>query len=261
MLHSDNPAGRLHQLLIRLGEQRGEMPLLAAWAEVLTVPPEDVILHIGRVSDLLRELQAAVDRTGDEALLAPVRRYRAAWSQPIAPTNQPLHRAMADGAAVEALALLSAQLHATASDGVVPVAERRDELRSQLRDLIDAVRDADDLPDEVKHTVVARLLEVEQAIVHIDIGGPAAVHRAMEAVVGSVAFGDVRAAKSRTFKRVGATLLVIWTAFTSAPTIQKSIETWGDYIPALQAQSSAPTDGGNGSEAAPAEEHPGAECP
>jgi len=261
MPHSDNPAGRLHRLLIRLAEQNGETSLLAAWAEVLGVPAEDVILHIGRVSDLLRDLQIAVDRADDEALLAPVRRYRAAWSQPIVPTEQLLRRVMPDSAAVEALALLSAQLHVIAPDGVVPTADRRDELRSQVSELIDAVRDAGDLPEELKHAIVARLLDVEQAIVHIDIGGPAAVHRAMEAVVGSVAFRDGRVAKSSTFKRVGTTLLVIWTAFTAAPTIQDSIEVWEHYLPALLSQSAAPSDGENGSEAAPAAEQRGAECP
>jgi len=171
-------------------------------------------------------------------LIAPVLRYRAAWARPIFPKDQPfsgkLEKVLPDEAAMEALDLLSAQLHSTAPEGSVPDEEELDRLKSEVRNLIDGVEAADDIPPEVKHLLISRLRAVEEAMTHLNVGGPRAIRHAMEAVIGSVIYtedpGSV--AKSQTFKKVASTLLVIWSVFSAGPAIEHSLEAW-QHIPAL----------------------------
>ncbi|MDQ3725904.1 MAG: hypothetical protein M3335_08485 [Actinomycetota bacterium] len=241
MPYYDNPAGRLHELLAKLAEQDRRISVLDAWATVLRVEPDDVVVHLGRVADLVRQTQDAVDRAGEDALLPPVQRYRASWAQPIFPQDHAfsgaLGKVLPDVAALEALDLISAQLHSIAPEGVVPDEDELERLKSQIRDLIDGVQAADDVPDEVKHLVISRLRAVEEAVEHLDVGGPSAIRRATEAVMGSVLFAqDAQLAKSPTIQTVWTTLLVIWTVFSAGPTIQTSIEAWKEMAPLLSAK-------------------------
>jgi hypothetical protein len=236
----DNPAGRLHDLLSRLAQQPPKNSVLNGWAGVLGVDPEDVVVHLGRVADLVRQTQEAVDRAGEAALLPPVQRYRNAWARPIFPQDHAfsgvLEKVLPDEAALEALGLVSAQLHSIAPEGLVPDEDELNRLKSQIRDLIDAVQEADDVPDELKHLIVSRLRAVEEAVEHLDVGGPNAIRHATEAVMGSVLFTqDVGLAKSPTIKKVWTTLLIVWTVFSAGPTIQTSIEAWQDMVPSLSA--------------------------
>lgn len=242
MPYYDNPAGRLHDLLRRLAGQKQSESLLAAWSAVLRVDEDDVVLHLGSVADLVRQTQEAVDRAGEDALIPPVRRYRGVWARPIFPPdhayNAQLGPVLPDGAALEALELVSAQLHAISPEGVVPDEEQLEGLKSQLRDLLDAVQAADDIPAELKHLIVMRLRDVEEAVEHIDVGGPSAIRLATEAVMGSVAFtGDIEVAKSQTVHKLWTTLLIVWTVFSAGPAIQKSIEAWHEMLPVLETQS------------------------
>jgi hypothetical protein len=232
----DNPAGRLHDLLTRLAQQNHKYSVLRGWAAVLRVEQADVVVHLGRVADLVRQTQEAVDQAGEEALLPPVQRYRDSWARPIFPTEHPfsdfLGNVLPDAAALEALHLVSAQLHSIAPEGVVPDEDELAQLKSQLRDLIEGVQGAEDVPEELKHLVISRLRSVEEAVEHLDVGGPSAIRHATEAVMGTVLFTqDVRLARSQTIRRVWTTLFVLWTAFSAGPTIQASIEAWHELIP------------------------------
>jgi hypothetical protein len=142
---------------------------------------------------------------------------------------------------------------------LLPEAEELDRLRSQLEDLTGAVREATDVPEIVKHLIVARLADVDEAIEHLDVGGPEAIRRATEAVMGSVVFGqDAQSASSHTVKKVWVTLLAIWTVFSAGPTIQASIDAWQQIVPELEGQTSTPPDDRGSNDAAPAGTHPGA---
>lgn len=238
MPYYDNPAGRLHDLLVRLAEQHHGGSILGAWAGVLEIEEAEVCVHLGRVAELPRQIQAAVDQAGEKALIAPVLRYRTVWTRPIFPEDQPfsgkLEKVLPDEAAMEALDLLSAQLHSTAAEGSIPSEEELGRLKSEVRGLIEAIEAADDIPPEVKHLLIARLLTVEEAITHLNVGGPRAVRHAMEAVIGSVVYTEDPAsvAKSQTFQKVASTLLIIWSVFSAGPAVQHSLEAW-QHIPAL----------------------------
>lgn len=243
MPYHDNPAGRLHDLLSRLSDQNPKASLLSAWAQVLGVQQNDVVLHLGAIADLLREIQGTVDSSGEDALAGPVKRYRNAWAKPIFPRDQPFKGPLMDvlpgDVALEALGLVSAQLHLVAPDGLVPDADQLAEVGARLREVLGAVLDADDIPDKVKRLIVDRLHEVEEAIEHLDVGGPRAVQRAIEAVMGSVIFTpDTEVVKSQTVNKVWATLATIWTVFAAGPAIQGSIEAWRDILPVLEAPAS-----------------------
>jgi hypothetical protein len=144
------------------------------------------------VAELVRQTQDAVERAGEDALVPPVQRYRASWARPIFPRehafDSPLSNVLPDAAALEALGLVSAQLHSIAPEGAVPDEGELDRVKSQLRDLIDGVQSAKDVPDDVKHLVISRLRAVEEAVEHLNVGGPSAIRHATEAVMGSVLF-------------------------------------------------------------------------
>jgi hypothetical protein len=237
MAYYDNPAGRLHDLLARLRESPESNSVISAWADVLGVEQDKVVVHLGPVADLVRLIQNAADRSGEQALLAPVGRYRTAWARPIFPVDQafdaPLRKVLPDGAAMEALDTVSALLHATAPDGVVPGEEELEARKAELRNLIDEVEVATEIPDELKHLLIDRLRDVEQAIEHLNVGGPGAVKRAMEAAMGSLftmpQTGQA-AAKSPTVRKMVTTLWVIWAIFSAGQAVHQSIEGWAETV-------------------------------
>lgn len=236
MPHYDNPAGRLHELLRQLSEQSGRGTLVAGWAEVLGVSEQDVVLHIGGVADLVRQIQEAVDRADDEVLRAPVARLRNTWARPIFPPDHPFNGelgAVLPGAeALESLGLVSAQLHLVAPEGEVPDGDKLDELKEQLRDLVEEVRQSDELPGDLKDAIAERLTDVEKAIEHVHVGGPDAVRRAMQVVVGTVAFtaDPTKVARISAMQKLWATLGILWVAFNAGPKIQDSIEAWPKIV-------------------------------
>lgn len=233
----DNPAGRLHQLLRELSEQNPDAPLIGAWSHVLGVPPDDVILHIGGVADLVRQIQEAVDGVGAEYLRAPVSRYRKTWASPIFPRDhmpkQPLKPVLPSSESLEALELVSAQLHMVLPEGVVPDGEELDRLREQLQELAASVRQADDLPDDVKQAIIARLLDVEKAIQHVHVGGPDAVRLATDAVMGTVLHSAMRepsTAASRTMRTVLGVVAAMSAVFSQGDEIHKDLVGWSNMV-------------------------------
>ncbi len=251
----DNPAGRLHDLLVRLRESPGSNSVISAWEDLLGVQQSEVVVHLGPVADLVRQIQNAADESGDRALLDPVERYRTVWARPIIPVDQAfdarLDRVLPDGAAMEALNTVSALLHATAPEGVIP---REDELaarKEDLRNLIDEVEVAKEIPSEVKHLLIDRLRDIEEAIEHLSVGGPGAVKRAMEAALGSLLTTpqtSQAAAKSPTVRKMVTTLWAIWAIFSAGQPVHQSIEGWTDTVQMVTAGPESPS----GEEAPPA---------
>lgn len=237
MPYYDNPAGRLHDLLTRLAKQPGNTSLLDAWATVLDVAAEDIAVHLSEVASLVRGTQEAVNNAGEEALLPMVGRFRDSWAQPIFPQDHAfkdrLDRVLPDENSLDTLGVVSAHLHAIAPEGVVPGESELETRKEELRTLIDEVGAAADIPDEVKHLLIARLRDVESAIDHLNVGGPGAIQRAMEAAMGSVfTTPDARrtAATSPTVKNMFTTLWVIWAIFSAGQPVHDSIEGWGDTV-------------------------------
>jgi hypothetical protein len=233
----DNPAGRLHELLRQFGEQNPDGSVLAGWAAVLDVDEEEAILHIGPVLDLVRQIDEAVERTGEETLRDPVARLRATWARPmLAPDQQyngKLGQVRLGKEPLQTLGLVSGQLHLLASEGEVPDSDRLNELKQQVRELVAAVRGSDDLPGEVKQAIAGRLIDVEKAIEHIHIRGPDGARIAMEAVMGAVvhsATTDPSTVRNPAMHKVMATIAAMCVVFTAGDPIQKNIEAWPKIV-------------------------------
>lgn len=218
-------------LLVELSNQAGGGSLVSAWSKVLGVPVNDVVLQIGDVADLVRQIQHAADEVGERFVRAPVDRYRAEWARPIYPHDRApqdtLSPVVPSDAAMEALESVSAHLHNLLPQGVVPGDDELDRLKEQLRTLIASVREADDLPVEVKQPIIARLLDVERAIEHVHMGGPDAVRLATEAVYGTLLrTATPQTATGRSVQSILALLAVLFAGFSQGDTIQKNLVAW-----------------------------------
>ncbi|HET7121683.1 MAG TPA: hypothetical protein VFI17_10625 [Solirubrobacterales bacterium] len=236
----DNPAGRLHALLVRLGEQPNNISILGGWAAVLDIDEEDVVLQLGRIADLVRQTEKAVEGSGAESLASLVIRFRSAWTRAIFPQDhaftENLSKVRPGSEALETLGAVSEHLHLIASEGETPDDEQLESLSAELRDVIDAVGDAEDIPDEVKHLIISRLRDVEEAIAHLGIGGPRAVQSAIEAVMGSVVFTpNPKVWKSAAVQKLWVTLRIGWTLFAASATAHAALDAWGDMIQTLNA--------------------------
>lgn len=131
---------------------------------------------------------------------------------------------------------MSEHLHLIASEGEVPDDGDLENLKAELRDVIDGVQDADDIPDEIRHLIISRLRGVEEAIDHLAVGGPKAVQRAIEAVMGSVAFTqDRKVWESPAVRKIWVTLRVAWVLFAAGATAHAAIDGWTDMVPLLNA--------------------------
>jgi hypothetical protein len=232
----DNPAGRLLFVLSRLKEaSSGGISLVAAWAQVFGVAEDDVVLRLGAINDLVSKVQDEVDRTAP-AFEPLVVRYRSDWSKPIFPVdrafNTPGSKSMPGVPALEALAAISAHLHGVGPDGQIPTENQLADLKEQLEELRDDVRECAELPDELKHEIAARLADISQALEHVHIGGPQAVRRAMEALVGSVAFRDPEGTvwSKPVLRKLTTVLVAGYMAFTAGPEIERSIESWTNIL-------------------------------
>lgn len=241
MPYYDNPAGRLHNLLLKLNEQEPSWSLQQCWARVLDVEVDAVVIQLGRVAELVRETHDAVERLGEDVFVKTVQRYRSDWTRPIFPTQHAFSAALSnvlpEEAALDALGMVSVHLHSTASDGVMPAQDRIDKLDTQVRELIEAVGEDEDIPVELKHLITQRLQDVADALNHLDIGGPNAVRHATEAVIGCVALsaGNKRFVNSQTVRTLWSVLGVAWTLFSVPPTAEHSLESWEKIIPQLPA--------------------------
>ena len=231
-VHLDNPAGRLYGLLTGLAEQGRETAIIDGWAAVLGVPQDDVALHLGEVAEQIRQIQSAADRVGVDALRPTVERYREDWEAPIFSRQHALNAALKHvlpgPAALEALDMVSAHLHVVAPEGEVPDETKLEDLKSQLRAVIDAVQKAEDITPEMRRLLIERLHGVEEAIEHLDIGGPQAIRLAAEAAYGgATAEADASLWDSQTFKAFRAVLAIVWIGFTTPAQTQNALEVWG----------------------------------
>lgn len=236
----DNPAGRLHELLRRLGDTDASGSLADAWAVVLGVGSDEVSLYLGEVGQLVADVRVAVDQLGEGAFSSLVARYRDAWANPIFPSNHsfssPVHKVRPDSAALEALGAIAVHLHSVAPEGLVPTEAELDQLKDGVTRLLEDIDQSSDLPGSVKHLLVVRLTDISRAMEHVGIGGPNAVRLATEALIGAIRIGaiDLRepegAPPSKTKYRVVTVLAAIWIAFTAGPEIQTSLDAWNGLI-------------------------------
>jgi hypothetical protein len=233
MASYNNAAGRLYLLLERLREIDGGTPIAEAWAQIFGESRELVRERLGAVAELVGQIERAVGVPGREQLTAPVARYRAQWLEATFPLQrsfgEPVSTVRPSDEAHEALGVVAAYLEAVAPDGMVPPEAERTALTQRLQALIEDVGRDEELPAEIAHLLVRRLADIEVALRHIEIGGPEAIRKASEALMGAAVVSTVASERTRTAgvtKRVMAVAASIYVAFSAGPTIQKSLEAW-----------------------------------
>jgi hypothetical protein len=100
--------------------------------------------------------------------------------------------------------------------------------------LIQDVKMSEDLSDEAKVVILDRLKDVLHALDQIDIGGPAAVRHATEALAGAIDLGAPRAFwSSPAAGKARAVVVALWMAFTAPGAAHDALPVWEQGIRGL----------------------------
>jgi hypothetical protein len=233
---ANNPAGRLYLLIGELRSMSDET-ISAAWGKILGVPTESIGAHIGLVAQLVPQLDQVVQSEGRERLAAVVAQYRQEWLTSTFPLAQPFNQAvksiLPSDQSYLALGSLADALAIAAPDGPAPDEATRTELSELLRAATEEAMADAELPADIAHLIVQRLSEVEMALRHVRLGGPLAVKRATEALMGAVDVAratDEKARAAPSLKRVFAIAGVVWTIFTAPVQIQPALQAWEGFV-------------------------------
>jgi tellurite resistance protein len=220
--YSDNPAGRLHNLLSQYGADPNAT-MENAWAGVLDVPVADLGLHIGRVANLFEDVKIAFQDVGDEGM-SPILGHlqtlsRCVWPRDAA-IKEPVARAAPDAVAMAFLGAFDTYLHFRSSEGDAPDTELVAELSVQVEEMIASIASAE-LDPVIKRMILNRLNEVLESLGHLKVGGPDAVRRATEALAAAaVTYGqDTEGENATLFEKLKKTASAVYTAFKVAATV------------------------------------------
>lgn len=225
----DNPAGRLHTLLIAFDRNAHGQTIDVVWGALLGVPnqPEKLPGSLGELQVLVTEIETAVhDTSGDKK---QTDRYKAQWRRTIYPhdvaLNDQANKIRPSAEALDALEAIAEHLHDRHPDGRVPSTEQLRTLRDDVDTLIQDVL-SEDLPDEVNQAIVKRLRQVQLAFDHIAVGGPAAARAAMEAVMGAIVLGGEKAWYMPSAGKVAAFVLTTINLFGVPGTVAAALPEW-----------------------------------
>ncbi len=227
----ENPAGRLHDLLVRFAREPTKS-MRGAWAGVLEVEEAEVPYHLGGIASLLSDVRREAAETGSPAY-DPMPSHLSALARSILPVDRGLDAAvqdvLPDATAMQMLLTLSYALSIGAPDERIPELDELHDLQESVSELIDDVSRAD-LPPSVKRALLHRLAEMLEALEHLEIGGPEGVRRAAESVAAAAAIYAGEAPDRATVGKVATVARKVWTAFAVATTVASSALTWDKMI-------------------------------
>ena len=211
------------------------MTIAAAWAEVLGVPYEDVVLHLGSVGTLMAETRRAARETGSEHF-ATMDGHLTALAECIFPQripfSEPVQVLRPEPNAMQMLGTLSYALQLESREGQIPAADELEELRDNAAALVADLASAH-IPPEIRRVLVDRMNELLEAIEHLKVGGPNAVRKAAEALAISAILydGDYDSADTGVlFQRIKKTAKTAWVAFTVTTQLATAVLTWERII-------------------------------
>lgn len=201
MASTNNPAGRLHEVLSRYGVVRQEMEgstLRSIWTAVLG--EDDPTAGMARVAGLIPALfdaaRAHEEDTEDGAPLRTVATYAADWAAPLFFSDLPHAQGSTGGnnrissTALLALENLSSLLRMTRPEGRDVALEERDGFRDEVDGLIAMVREDEDLDPGLRSLVLQRLHDVAAALDHYVVNGPGGLAAASERLAAAIAVGS-----------------------------------------------------------------------
>lgn len=230
----NNPAGRLHELLTDFDELAStSITINDVWTVVLRTDPGELLPALGQAASLLGDVRTAVERSGRQSLLTAYEKFSVAWAIPFLshgrnPSSDASH-GLVDSNALVALGMVAEVLEMVAPDGSVPSPEAADVVRTDLRELLDALTADEELPADLRAMVAARVHDILWAIDHVRIVGPEGVQAAVERLIGQLDIFSSAQPCSRdnsVFKKVMQVAGRAWVAFRAVGAAHEAIDGW-----------------------------------
>jgi hypothetical protein len=183
MASTNNPAGRLHDILTAYEKARVEnqgQTLRTIWSKALGVddPTNEMARVAGLIPAVFDATRAHEEDTGDGAPLKTVEIYATQWAIPLfypqIGSDQAINGAHCEvnSGAMLALENLSSLLRLTRPEGRDVAESERASLRDELDLLIAQVREDDDLDPSLRTLILQRLHDVATALDHYEVTGP-----------------------------------------------------------------------------------------
>jgi hypothetical protein len=226
--HLDNPAGRLVAVLRALAKQPGGRPAREAWRDVLGSPSDDagLVSRIAEIMALAKRAEAAVQGLpGVERpahLLLHFDRVHKALGLLLSISSATVQNFLQylTPEVIYSLEMCSYALQRNRQGEPTIDVDKVSDLVEHVRSLIDKIADDQDLENDVCMLLVARLRDVESALLNIRITGYARVEKAMDALT----FVPIRAVDDKKTKhRIVKVIVGLWDKLRTSLTLAAGI--------------------------------------
>lgn len=234
----DNPASRLHAILSRYRDaaERGK-PVVTTWCEVFEVDQDELLPVLGQAATLLGQIGRDIEEGGFSDQADAYEAFRGVWGQPFLVTTHAWGatpspgKSLVDEAALAALRGLAGFLAVTRPEGHVPEAEVIQDLRDQVRGLLDVLSEDASLPPELRLVMSHRLHDILWAMDHVRIGGPDAVAAAVERLLGQVViYRDTAGTDQGLVQKVMDLASQVWRVFKIGSEANAALEGWESVL-------------------------------
>ncbi len=237
----NNPAGRLHELLVAFdGASNANTTINSVWKRVLEVDDPDLLPALGQAAALLNEVKTAIERSGKQSLKASYDTFSGAWAIPfLSHGRNPGSEGsqdLVDHRALVTLGTVAEVLEYIAPDGAMPESETEAAVRLDLGALLDELVGETELPADLCAVIAARVHDILWAIDHVRIVGPEGVQAAVERLVGQLAIFTHDRPEARTaglFQRAMQAAARVWGAFRAPGDAVQAIEGWSEALKLL----------------------------
>ena len=187
---SNNPAGRLYQILTEVTKQRNDgEPMQRVWARIFGLDEnntEEIFRAYVELLRLLKSARESVERLPDidpDLYVKPFEQLERAFTVSSITTNLRSFKQYLTEGTMTALQFCAHTLGKVLNETEVPKETLR-KLREQVEALISEVLSAD-LQYEIRVFLVERLEEIRRAIIYYRINGTRGLQRALETTIGA----------------------------------------------------------------------------
>lgn len=187
MARTNNPAGRLHELLVAARAVSPQKGMKAIWMEVLEADGDATLLRrLGQVYTLPGDIRSQVKahpEENEELLLRPLVKVEAGLQLPFGAKGQQLRQTV-DDAALIGLEWTSERLSQVRGEPAVAEDDLK-QLQVLVQELFEEVLRAE-IDDELRTFLLRHLQTMEAAIEEVRICGVSAIRDVVEATVGGI---------------------------------------------------------------------------
>jgi hypothetical protein len=231
---TDNSAGRLFALLRAIKDADENQQTYSMLRSILgtEMQPDNALFHeLAALINLAGETHNAISRQSD-ANPGLLLRWQSNFNQLLKSGylgrgNEPISlvQKYVTDADLLALEMCADLLHRREPEVVIPE-ERLPDLVKLVRELIDAVSEADELPASIRLHLLSRLQDVEYALIHIRTTGFAGVEAAIDKLAGTI----IREPEARKAEEKLSLWRRIWAAITLAAEGTKAVGSSAEVV-------------------------------